>query len=113
MNLINTFILWIWVLGISLLIPTSLPAGGLQKSIIEKRENSFTSPLIAFKEFKLLSGVTKSSSVLTTVQPGAAVEVLKSWESPHSGRWLLVNVLSQDFYQLFYKKGWVNISNFS
>ena len=37
---------------------------------------------------------------------------MKVWDSADSGKWLLVNVLSQNFYQLFYKRGWVNISNF-
>ena len=38
MNLISTFIIWIWLLGISLVVPTSLPAGGSQKFIIYNRE---------------------------------------------------------------------------
>ena len=109
MNLINTFILWAWLLGISLVVPTSLPAGGSQKSIIQHRENNIESTLIASKDFDLLSSATLNSSIVSRVDSGTPVDVLKVWNSNDSGKWLLVNVLSQDFNQFFYKRGWVNI----
>ena len=109
MNLISTFIMWTWLLGISLVVPTSLPAGGSQKSTIHQRENNNGSPLIALKDFNLLSSASNNSYVLTRVQVGTPVDVLKVWESRDSGKWLLVNVISHDFYQLFYKRGWVNL----
>ena len=112
MNLISTFIIWIWLLGISLVVPTSLPAGGSQKSIIQHRENNIGSPLLALNDFNLFSSVSNNSSILTRVQAGTPVSVLKVWDSKESGKWLLVNVLSQDFYQLFSKRGWVNIGNY-
>ena len=108
MNLINTFIIWIWLLGISLVIPITLPAGGAQKSIVEQREISIRSPLIALKEFNLLSAADENSSVLISVNAGTPLKVMKVWDSPESGQWLLVSVLSQTYYQLFDKRGWVN-----
>ena len=109
MNLIRTFIIWIWLLGISLVIPTSLPAGGSQKSTIHYRENNIGSPLIAFKDCNLLSSVSDNPIILARVKVGTPLQVLKVWDTNESGKWLLVNVLSQNFYQLFYKRGWVNI----
>ena len=109
MNLINTFIIWTWLLGISLVVPTSLPAGGSQKSIIQHRENNIESTLIALKDFDLLSSATLNSSIVSRVDSGTPVDVLKVWDSNDSGKWLLVNVLSQNFNQFFYKRGWVNI----
>ena len=109
MNLISTFIIWIWLLGISLVVPTSLPAGGSQKSNIHHRENNIGSPLIAVNDFNLFSSASNNSSILTRVHTGTPVSVLKVWDSTENGKWLLVNVMSQDFYQLFYKRGWVNI----
>ena len=109
MNLISTFIIWTWLLGISLVVPTSLPAGGSQKSVIEHRENNIGSPLIALKDFNLLSSASMHSSILSRVQAGTPVDVLKVWDSNESGQWLLVNILSRDYYQLFNKRGWVNI----
>ena len=110
MNLISTFIIWIWLLGISLVVPTSLPAGGSQKFIIYNRENHIGSPLIPLKDFNLLSSASINSSIVTMVQAGTPIDVLKVWDSHDSGKWLLVNVLIQNFDQLFYKRGWVNIS---
>ena len=109
MNLISTFIIWIWLLGISLIVPTSLPAGGSQKSIIQHRENNIGSPLIALKDFNLLSSASNNSSILIRVQAGTPVDVMKIWDSNDNGKWLLVKVLSRNFDQLFYKRGWVNI----
>ena len=65
MNLINNCILWVWILGISLLIPTSLPAGGVNKILIEKREDSMRSPLIVFNSFDLLSTTEENPIILT------------------------------------------------
>ena len=113
MNLINTFILWIWVLGISLLIPISLPAGGLQKLIIEKRENSASSPLIAYKNFDLLSSARDNSSILARVKVGTPIQVLKVWESSDRSKWLLVSVLNDSSRYLTYKRGWVNLGTSS
>ena len=109
MNLINTFIIWIWLLGISLVVPTSLPAGGSQKSTVQHRENNIESTLIALKDFDLLSSATLNSSIVSRVDSGTPVDLLKVWDSNDSGKWLLVNVLSQNFNQFFYKRGWVNI----
>ena len=109
MNLISTFIIWACLLSISLVVPTSLPAGGSQKSTIQNSQNNIGSPLIALKDFNLLSSASNNSSILTRVQAGTPVSVLKVWDNNDDGKWLLVNVLSQNFYQLFYKRGWVNI----
>ena len=109
MNLISTFIVWSWLLCIGLVAPTTLPAGGAQESIIQHRRNNMGSPIIAFKEFNLLSSATNNSTILTRVKTGTPVNILKVWDSNDSGKWLLVNVLCLNFYQLFYRRGWVNI----
>tara|TARA_Y100001968_G_scaffold235495_1_gene218670 strand:+ start:197 stop:535 length:339 start_codon:yes stop_codon:yes gene_type:complete len=109
MNLINTFILWAWLLGISLVVPATLPAGGAQKSMIHYRKSNIGSPIIALKEFNLLSSATHNSSVLDRVKAGTPVNVLRVWDSTDSGKWFLVDIISEDFYQFFYKRGWVNI----
>ena len=109
MNLISTFMIWSWLLCIGLIAPTTLPAGGAQKSIVQYRRNNIGSPIIALKEFNLLSSASNESSILTKVKQGTPVNVMQVWDGNDSGTWLLVNVLSQNFYQLFYKRGWVNI----
>ena len=112
MNFISTFIIWTWLLCIGLVAPTTLPAGGAQESIVQHRRTNIGSPIIALKEFNLRSSASNNSSTLIRVKRGTPVNVLKVWESKDSGKWLFVNVISQDFYHLFYKKGWVNITNF-
>ena len=111
MNIISTFIVWTWLLGISLLVPTSLPAGGAQESIIQNRKNHVGSPIIALNDFNLLSSASKNSSILTLVKSGTPVKVMKTWDSNSTGKWLLVNVSVKDSNQLFHKRGWVNIGN--
>ncbi len=112
MNLIRTFIVYSWLLAISFVVPTTLPAGGAQKTNIHHAKNNIGSPVISLKEFNLLSSASENSCVLTRVKTGTPVNVLKVWNTPNNGKWLLVNVLSQDFSQLFYKRGWVNIGNY-
>lgn len=110
MNLIGTLIVWSWLLCIGLVAPTTLPAGGAQESIIQQRRNNIGSPIIALKEFNLLSSASNYSSILTTVKAGTPVNIIKVWDSNDTGKWLLVNVISHDCYQFFYKKGWININ---
>ena len=109
MNLISTFIVWSWLLCIGLIAPASLPAGGAQESIIQHRTNNIGSPIIALKEFNLLSSASNYSSVLTRVKQGTPVNVVKVWFGFDGSKWLLVHVLCQNFDQLFYRRGWVNI----
>ena len=109
MNLISTFIVWSWLLCIGLVAPTTLPAGGAQQSIIQHRRNNIGSPIIALKEFNLLSSASNNSSIVTRVKQGTPVNIVKVWDSNETGQWLLVNVLCQNFYQLFYRRGWINI----
>ncbi len=97
------------LLCIGLVAPTALPAGGAQESIIEHRKNNIKSPIIAFREFNLLSSALDTSSILTRVKPGTPVNVLRVWDDCDNGKWLLVDVLCQNFYQLFYKRGWINL----
>ena len=111
MNLISTFIVWSWLLCIGLVAPATLPAGGAQESIIQHRRNNIGSPIIALKDFNLLSSASNNSSIVTRVKLGTPVNVVKVWDSNETGKWLLVNVLCQNFYQLFYRKGWVNIKD--
>ena len=111
MNIISTFIVWTWLLGIALVVPTTLPAGGAQESIIQNRKNNVGSPIIALKDFNLLSSASTNSSILTRVKAGTPVKILKIWDSSDREKWLLVNISIQDFNQLFYKRGWVNIGN--
>ena len=99
MNFISTFIVWSWLLCIALVGPTTLPAGGSQKSTIQHSRNNIGSPIISLKEFNLLSSASNNSSILTKVKPGTPVNVMKVWDSDDNGKWLLVNVLSQHFDQ--------------
>ena len=109
MNLISTFIIWSWLLCIGLIAPTTLPAGGAQKTIVQHRRNNIGSPIIALKEFNLLTSASNHSSTLTRVKVGTPVKVIKVWESNEGRNWLLVSVVCQSFDQLFYRRGWVEI----
>ena len=109
MNLISTFIVWTWLLCIGLVAPTTLPAGGAQKSIIQHGGNNIGSPIIALKEFNLLTSASNNSSTLISVAAGTPVNVIKVWESNEGRNWLLVSVICQNFDQLFYRRGWMQI----
>ena len=111
MNLFTTIILWSWLLGIALVVPASLPAGGAQASVIQNRKNNSRSPIIALKELNLLSSASYDSSVVARIKEGTPVNILKVWDSSDTGKWLLVNVLIQEYCQPFYKRGWVYIHN--
>ena len=66
------------------------------------------SRFIIYKEFEKLN-LKKYYSILTKIKPGTPVNVMKVWDSDDSVKWLLVNVLCQNSYQFFYRRGWVEI----
>ena len=109
MNFISTFIVWTWLLCIGLVAPATLPAGGAQESIIQHRRDNMGSPIIALKDFNLLTSASSNSSTSTRVAAGTPVQVIKVWESNESKNWLLVSVLCHNCDQLFYRRGWVEI----
>ena len=111
MNLISTFIVWTWLLGISLVVPTTLPAGGAQESFIQYRKDNVGSPIISFRDFNLLSSASNNSSILTRVKAGTPVKILKIWDTADNQKWLLVDITINNFNQLFHKRGWVNIAS--
>ena len=96
-------------MGIALVVPTTLPAGGAQESLIQHRKRNVGAPIIALKDFNLVSSVSNNASVLTRVKAGTPVRVLKNLYNADSGEWLLVNIKIKDFNQFFDKRGWVNI----
>ena len=72
-------------------------------------DTDFAATINALKEFDLLTSPSNYYSTLTSVKVGTPVNVIKVWESNESGNWLLVSVLCQNFDQLFYRRGWVEI----
>ena len=109
MNIFNNLILWVCLLSVSLLIPVTLPAGGIRKTLIEQREDISLSPIISLNELILFSTIDEKPSVLIKVKAGTPINILREWHSTDNGKWLLVDVLTQSSSHFFRKRGWVRV----
>ncbi len=88
------FFRWSCLLGLALLAPTALPAGGgemCQPSIRRREENS---PLLSNQGLSLFLSPILSAPTLYLLENGTPLEILHSWHAEDGSRWFYVKTLS-------------------
>ncbi len=84
---------WVAVLSFALLAPAALPAGGGERRVPEvRRRQSGLEPLLTATSQSLLCAPERHAPVLTRVDSGVPVKVLRQWLSPQGRRWLQVMI---------------------
>ena len=82
---------WAAHLGFSLFAPASLPAGGAERRLPElRRRESSQEPLLSLRSCSLLASPRRQAPVLTCLEPGIPMRVLRTWLEPSGRRWLQV-----------------------
>lgn len=79
------------LLGFALLAPATLPAGGCERRLPElrRRENQ-REPLLSDGCQPLRSAPQRQAPVLTSLEAGVPMRVLRQWLAPNGSRWLQV-----------------------
>lgn len=86
---------WAALLGFALLAPAALPAGGGERRAPEvRRRQSSLEPLLTSGCQSLRCAPERQAPVLTRVESGVPLRVLRQWFSPQGRRWLQVEVAS-------------------
>ena len=99
-----------WVLGLGLLVPIALPAGGinLHESAIYRRQSSC--PLLVINSSYLRTSPIPTGSSLCNLEVGTPLEVLRMWKAADGNTWFHVKVVSRDMDLAFEgRRGWVNV----
>jgi hypothetical protein len=82
---------WAALLGLALFAPAALPAGGAERRLPElRRRDSAQEPLLNLRSCSLLASPRCQAPVLTSLEPGIPMRVLRTWLEPGGRRWLQV-----------------------
>ena len=89
-------VLWRWVavLGLALIAPAALPAGGGERRQpeVRRRQQGRDEPLLNPIAMALHCAPRCQAPVLRHLEPGIPLRVLRSWLAPNGRRWLQVEV---------------------
>ena len=111
MGAMDAVLHWGWLLGVALVAPAALPAGGGERRQPEIRRCDHLGPLLAGKGCVLRASPLAVAPTLRTLAVGTPVRVLRRWQSADGNTWLQVKT-SAGKYPGFIgnaKRGWVNV----
>ncbi len=100
-----------WLLGIALLAPVALPAGGAEKSPPQIRRRENFDPLLATSECFLRGAPCKTAPIITDLTVGTPLRILRFWNNSKGQSWMHVHVLSLDSKSGFSScsQGWLDL----
>jgi hypothetical protein len=83
------------LLGFALLAPTTLPAGGGERRLPElRRRQNPQEPLLSSTCLSLLCSPERRAPVLSRIDAGEPLHVLRRWLSPEGSLWLRVEAMT-------------------
>ena len=107
--MINNYIKNICLIFFALVGPISLPAGGIQRSIIELNDRS--NEIIINSNKYIYFYPEKNSKKLSPISIGTSASILRYWIDSDDERWIRVefskSIFNNDFSQPL--KGWMKI----
>ncbi|MFM9110072.1 MAG: SH3 domain-containing protein [Prochlorococcaceae cyanobacterium] len=87
---------WATLLGLALLAPVALPAGGGERRLPQvRRRESLREPLLSQVGADLQVAPRRPAPVLAEVDAGQPLRLLRSWWAPDGRRWLRVEARLQ------------------
>ena len=83
---------WVAVLGLALIAPAALPAGGgdRHQPVVRRRQQGSGEPLLNAMTMALHCAPRCQAPVVRNLEPGVPLRVLRSWLAPNGRRWLQV-----------------------
>ena len=102
---------WSWLLGIALLAPIGLPAGGGELNQPEFREREDFEPYFAGPKCILQEYPLSMAPSIHALNVGTPVRILHSWESPEGDNWLYIQAISKRKIRSSHlrQRGWINV----
>ena len=111
MLLIACALRWSWLLGIALVLPIALPAGGYSRVQQDVLGKECTSSFFSGDKCLLQASPSFKSPKLRILQVGTPLRVLRIWQSPDGDEWVHVQITSHEILELpsSRRRGWLNI----
>ena len=85
---------WSWLLGVSLIGPVALPAGGAERRLPQIRRQQGSSPLLSGSDCVLHSSPLVAAPALRRLEIGTPLQLLRHWRSEDGSNWIQVKVTS-------------------
>ncbi|MCP9801840.1 SH3 domain-containing protein [Synechococcus sp. RedBA-s] len=95
-----------WVLGLALIAPAALPAGGGERRSPELRRRQHHDPLLANGSLALRCAPRHSAPTLAQLERSEPLRLLRTWWEPGGDRWLQVQISSPAAGQP--SRGWLS-----
>ena len=93
---------WSWLLGVALMAPAALPAGGADRRQPQPRRRAASGPLHTSSYQPLRLSPLAVAPRLSTLKPGSSLRLLRRWSTADGQDWLHVQTLSGD-----QRRGWL------
>ena len=93
---------WSWFLGLALIVPADLPAGGAQRRQPQVRRREGSGPLHTSSATVLRLSPMTVAPVLTPLRAGTSLRLLRRWCCDEGGDWCYVQPLAED-----QPRGWI------
>ena len=95
---------WSWLLGVALMAPAALPAGGADRRQPQPRRRAASGPLHTSSDQPLRLSPLAVAPRLSTLKAGSSLRPLRRWSSADGQDWLHVQTLSGE-----QRRGWLRV----
>ena len=95
---------WSWLLGVSLMAPAALPAGGADRRQPQPRRRAVSGPLHTATDQPLRLSPLTVAPRLSTLKAGSSLRLLRRWSNADGQDWLYVQTLSGA-----QRRGWLRV----
>ena len=103
------FLRWGWLLGIALLGPIALPAGGAQLVIPQVRFRKPSDPWLSTKAARLRATPLQNAPIVRTVRVGTPLKIVRRWHGSDGKEWVYVQIsLTDDLRVNSVRNGWID-----
>jgi len=101
---------WGWLLGVALLAPAALPAGGAERRSPQIRRQDGKGPLLSGCDCLLQSGPGFAAPTLRRLEIGTPLQLLRHWRSADGHVWMQVQVASHSAFPggTDRQRGWIH-----
>ena len=93
---------WSWLLGVALMAPATLPAGGADRRQPQPRRRAASGALHTATDQPLRLTPLAVAPRLSTLKAGSPLRLLRRWSTADGQEWLHVQTLSGD-----QRRGWL------
>ena len=106
-NVINN----IWLIGFALIVPITLPAGGIQRNLNEYSILNNSKEIILNANCSLYTFPQINAKKLLVLDTGSSLSVLQKWVVNEDDTWARVELLTNRFIEHpnRTKRGWIKI----